>query len=726
MVIVPEGRRALKLEDLPPGEVIGRLQKLLQYAARKADEHKLCRERQSGEAQRSTELEGELREANEALANQRAHCDAQADECVTLRKAIVELERRCAGLESELQAAATHEVASAESAVLTAALEEEQERRRGLEAAALKFESEILDLRAAVIEASSLSQENLQRALAAESACEAMRAAVAEQERQLGEFRELCSVLESQCAVLKIDACKAVEEREAALRREAESDTLHAELAAARQLLLEYEQKFRDSETERDRLNESVGWVRSEYELLESELSSLKASFAEAVDERSRLEDALGNLRGQIDAGKAIEGELTSVQQHLEESESRLQLALAERDQARSYLEQLREDYELLESEWAAARESMAESLTRRDAGKSEAQPPELEATEGNQEADEAVQSDESEGLATGPDEDRADDDGVPDCATKRPWAILPGELGAGGGHKLLVMDNAVLGKAMQHMEKEAFVERWHREAEVQGASQAQFRLGVRYEKGLGVTQNLAEALRWLVRAAEQGHTGAQYHLGRMYADGRGVLKNPTMALDWFRKAAEQGDAASQCELGVLCITGTGVSRDPEAAVAWFRKSAEQGNPAALFHLGVLYIDGVSVPSNPVLAFDYFQRAAEQGHADAQHRVGQMLSEGIIVTRDECRALDWFSKAAEQGHPQAQFALGMCLERGRGAVQNYIRAYAWYNLAAVRLDQARAARDRLATLMAPEQILQGQQLAEEMHIKSQADEQESR
>ena len=37
MVIIPTGQHVIRVEDLPPGEAIGRLQHLLSYAARKAD-----------------------------------------------------------------------------------------------------------------------------------------------------------------------------------------------------------------------------------------------------------------------------------------------------------------------------------------------------------------------------------------------------------------------------------------------------------------------------------------------------------------------------------------------------------------------------------------------------------------------------------------------------------------------------------------------------------------
>ncbi len=40
---------------------------------------------------------------------------------------------------------------------------------------------------------------------------------------------------------------------------------------------------------------------------------------------------------------------------------------------------------------------------------------------------------------------------------------------------------------------------------------------------------------------AKQGHADAQFHLGLMYNKGKGVPQNSAKALKWARKAARQG-----------------------------------------------------------------------------------------------------------------------------------------------------------------------------------------
>ena len=62
--------------------------------------------------------------------------------------------------------------------------------------------------------------------------------------------------------------------------------------------------------------------------------------------------------------------------------------------------------------------------------------------------------------------------------------------------------------------------------AAVQGHNKAQYRLGVMYEKGIGVSQDIKEALKWKLMAAEQGEPRAQNNMGVKYAKGKGVKKN--------------------------------------------------------------------------------------------------------------------------------------------------------------------------------------------------------
>ena len=70
-------------------------------------------------------------------------------------------------------------------------------------------------------------------------------------------------------------------------------------------------------------------------------------------------------------------------------------------------------------------------------------------------------------------------------------------------------------------------------QAAERGDADAQFSLGFRYDNGLGVPQDAAQAVVWYRKAAEQGNAGAQFALGAMYATGQGTPQDYQQAYAW-------------------------------------------------------------------------------------------------------------------------------------------------------------------------------------------------
>jgi TPR repeat protein len=60
---------------------------------------------------------------------------------------------------------------------------------------------------------------------------------------------------------------------------------------------------------------------------------------------------------------------------------------------------------------------------------------------------------------------------------------------------------------------------RCYRRAAELGHSGAQMRLGTMYAKGVGVAQDIGEAVKWYAKAAEQEHRGAQLALERIIGE---------------------------------------------------------------------------------------------------------------------------------------------------------------------------------------------------------------
>jgi len=104
-----------------------------------------------------------------------------------------------------------------------------------------------------------------------------------------------------------------------------------------------------------------------------------------------------------------------------------------------------------------------------------------------------------------------------------------------------------------------------------QGNPEAQHRLAIMYQNGLGVAKHDGLALRWMKAAAESGYAVAQHGLGFMYLEGECVEKNPALAVEWFQRAADQGLVGSMTTLAMMYEEGKGVEQDIEKANELYR-----------------------------------------------------------------------------------------------------------------------------------------------------------
>jgi hypothetical protein len=119
------------------------------------------------------------------------------------------------------------------------------------------------------------------------------------------------------------------------------------------------------------------------------------------------------------------------------------------------------------------------------------------------------------------------------------------------------------------------------------GDAKAQCSLGLCYNHGVGVIQDMVEAVKWYREAAEQGLAQAQCNLGVCYDNGEGVAQDAAEAVRWYRKAAERGYADAQCNLGACYYNGEGVAQDDVQAHKWFSLASAQGDEDATKNLAM-------------------------------------------------------------------------------------------------------------------------------------------
>jgi TPR repeat protein len=166
-----------------------------------------------------------------------------------------------------------------------------------------------------------------------------------------------------------------------------------------------------------------------------------------------------------------------------------------------------------------------------------------------------------------------------------------------------------------------------------------------------------------------------------------------------------------------LATNAEEITASPADVVAELQKAADQGHALSQTNLGNCYRSGHGVPQDYKQAVFWFQKAADQGDAFAQTNLGNCYRSGHGVPQDHKQAVVWFQKAADQGDANGQAHLGICYANGEGVPQHFVFAYQWFNLAAVTVSEWANERDKIANLMTPEQIAEGQRRSSEFKAK---------
>jgi TPR repeat protein len=135
------------------------------------------------------------------------------------------------------------------------------------------------------------------------------------------------------------------------------------------------------------------------------------------------------------------------------------------------------------------------------------------------------------------------------------------------------------------------------------------------FEDGMAAykRQDYATALAKWRRAALKDDAEAQFNIGLMYNKGQGVARDGKEAARWFQLAALQGVAEAQVNLGVMYDEGQGVAQDYKEAVRWYKLAAKKNKDRAQFNLALMYYEGKGVLQDYVRAHMWFNIAAIGG-----------------------------------------------------------------------------------------------------------------
>ncbi|KAL4103114.1 hypothetical protein PRIC1_006849 [Phytophthora ramorum] len=206
----------------------------------------------------------------------------------------------------------------------------------------------------------------------------------------------------------------------------------------------------------------------------------------------------------------------------------------------------------------------------------------------------------------------------------------------------------------------------YFRQAADAGDPLAQANYGMLLANGMGVEQDVPQALVYFNRAVRQNEAFAFHGLGVLYFTGSGVRQNVTLALEYFEKAITRGYAESHSFLGSAYLHGDGgVPVDYDMAFSHFQAAVDGTNgqsSQAVFNLGVMHFQGVGTPPSCSTALPLFRTVAL--HPDLLSALPFSLIKAYECYKkgDFLRAYLHYRLVAELGDEDAQCNAAFLLE----------------------------------------------------------------
>ena len=123
---------------------------------------------------------------------------------------------------------------------------------------------------------------------------------------------------------------------------------------------------------------------------------------------------------------------------------------------------------------------------------------------------------------------------------------------------------------------------KWAQKAADNGSGEGCWILGLAYEHGRGVKEDLNLAIEYFEKGVNLGHAKCMGNLGAIYMNGQVKGKTKEDGFRLMRKAAELGDVHSMKNVGSCYQFGNGVEDSMRKAIYWYEKYLEHEEDAEL------------------------------------------------------------------------------------------------------------------------------------------------
>lgn len=169
------------------------------------------------------------------------------------------------------------------------------------------------------------------------------------------------------------------------------------------------------------------------------------------------------------------------------------------------------------------------------------------------------------------------------------------------------------------------------------------------------------QAVFSLKRKVRVGSSTAAKQLGRLYQKGQLVPVNLEESRIWFLQAARLGSRGGMHDLAHVMLANKKPPIYHDEALVWLRKAASLGHGGAMTALGRFHLKEV-YGLKKSMAVQWFEKGVEAGHGGAMQELAKLYDKGILVSRDRPEAIRLAQMGSNMGHSGSEKLLKKLLK----------------------------------------------------------------
>ena len=152
-------------------------------------------------------------------------------------------------------------------------------------------------------------------------------------------------------------------------------------------------------------------------------------------------------------------------------------------------------------------------------------------------------------------------------------------------------------------------------------------------------TDQANSVFRFQQKLADSGNSQAQYKLAMMYEAGVGVDKDIEQARQWYSRSSKAGNKAASDRITFLAVKQDGYQKDKHSTwLEGVKKDAREGKSEAMIMLGQMYRNGIGVKKDLNKSLELLSRVNSSGEENVDKEILAVRGEIAAARRAEAEA----------------------------------------------------------------------------------------